>query len=96
MVGHEYHFLLIQIIYFSSYISLRKQRKGLYGREDLNETSIKFIQIRLESEKHFLKIIAIICFVLALTMLQILIAASVVTLFEKGRTTADFSDYIMK
>ncbi len=65
-------FLLTQTMYFASYISLRRQRNALYKRQDLNEASIRMIKIRLESEKNFLTTIAIVCFVLAFTLLPML------------------------
>ena len=70
-------FFLTQIVYFASYISLRKQRNGLYKRQGLNEASIRMIKIRLESEKNFLTTIEIVCSILALTLLPILTILSV-------------------
>lgn len=65
-------FLLTQIMYFASYISLRKQRNGLYKRQDLSEVGIRMIHKRLENENNFLKTIALVCFVLAFTLLPCL------------------------
>ena len=65
-------FLLTQIMYFASYVSLRKHRNGLYKRQDLSEVSIRMIQKKLESENNFLKTIAIVCFVLAFTLMPAL------------------------
>ena len=75
-------FLLIQIMYFASYASLRKQRNELYKRQDLSQASIRMTKTRLESEKNFLITIAIVCFVLALTLLPPLTATFVHILLD--------------
>ena len=80
-------FLLTQIMYLASYISLRKQRKGLYKREDSNENNIRMIEIRLQNEKNFLITIAIVCFVLVVTVLPGLIILFITILFSKNSIT---------
>ncbi len=83
-------FLLTLTMYFASYISLRRQRNALYKRQDLNEASMRMIKIRLESEKQFLTTIAIVCFVLAFTLLPILSIVLVFVIFSAEEWTFDY------
>ena len=83
-------FLLTQTMYFASYVSLRRQRNALYKRQDLNEASMRMIKKRLESEKQFLTTIAIVCFVLAFTLLPILSIVLVFVIFSAEEWTSDY------
>ena len=82
-------FPLTQTMYFASYISLRRQRNALYKRQDLNETSIRMIKIRLQTEKQFLITIAIVCFVLAFTQLPMLTIVLVFVMFSAEEWTTE-------
>ena len=82
-------FLLTQTMYFASYISLRRQRNALYKRQDLNQASIRMIKIRLESENNFLTTIAIVCFVLAFTLLPMLTIAFVFVMLSAEEWTSE-------
>lgn len=62
-------FCCTQIFYLSTFVSLRKQRKKLFTNRDVNEATSRTTKIRLENEKHFLCTIAIVCFVMAFTLL---------------------------
>ena len=83
-------FLLTLTMYFASYISLRRQRNALYKRQDLNEASIRMIKIRLEREKQFLITIAIVCFVLAFTLLPILTILLVFVMFPAEKWSSEY------
>jgi hypothetical protein len=65
-------FLLTQIMYLASYVSLRKQRRELHKRQNSSEDNIRMMKIRLERERNFLITIAIVCSILALTLLPAL------------------------
>ena len=82
-------FLLTQTMYFASYISLRRQRNALYKRQDLNEASIRMIKVRLESENNFLTTIAIVCFVLAFTLLPMLTIVLVFVMLSAEEWTSE-------
>ena len=88
-------FFLTQMMYFAAYISLRRQRKQLSRRNDLGETSIRIIQIRLKNENDFLLTIAIVCSVLVLTLLPMLIMFITMLSADGKWTFANFLNPVM-
>ena len=68
-------FLLIQCTYIASYVSIRKQNLDLQKRQDLSEATVRTTKIRLKMEYNFLRTIAIVCFLLAATVLAFLTMA---------------------
>jgi Na+/melibiose symporter-like transporter len=64
-------------VYIASYISIRRQRMELQNRTSMSEITIRTVQIRLENEKNFLVTIAIVCFVLAATVLPLIVISFV-------------------
>ena len=69
--------MLTLSVYIASYISIRRQRMELQNRTSMSEVTIRTVQIRLENEKNFLVTIAIVCFVLAATVLPFIIMSFV-------------------
>jgi Mg2+ and Co2+ transporter CorA len=65
--------MLTLSVYIASYISIRRQRMELHNRTGMSEITIRTAKIRLENEKNFLVTIAIVCFVLAATVLPFII-----------------------
>ena len=61
--------LLILSVYIASYISIRRQSLHILSRTDMNEVAIRTTKIRLKNEKNFLLTIALVCCVLAVTVL---------------------------
>ena len=61
--------LLILCVYIASYISIRRQSLHILSRTDMNEVAIRTTKIRLKNEKNFLVTIALVCCVLAVTIL---------------------------
>ena len=70
-------FLVTCLFYIGTFISLRKQSKQLYARKDASTTNTRMMQIRLKNEKGFLHTITIVCFVMIITLLPVLILASI-------------------
>ena len=69
--------MLTLSVYIASYISIRRQRMELHNRTSMSEITIRTAKIRLENEKNFLVTIAIVCFVLAATVLPFIIISFV-------------------
>ena len=68
-------FLLTQFVYIASCVSIRKQSRELQMRSDVNETAVRTIKLRLKNENTFLLTIALVCFILAATILPFLTLA---------------------
>jgi hypothetical protein len=69
-------FLVTQCVYIASYISIRKQNTDIQRRDDklciMSEATARTIKLRLKNENNFLLTIAIVCFILAMTILPFL------------------------
>lgn len=65
-------FLLTQLFYLATYISLKKQRQQFLRRQDTSQATLRTIESRLENEKRFLSTLAIVCATLMLTLLPVL------------------------
>ena len=81
------------IFYIASYVSLRRQRRQLPKREDINDTSMKASQIRLKNEQNFLVTISIVCFILFLTFIPYATLIFVYIPVLDKPTDADQSDF---
>ena len=66
-------FLLTNFFYFATYISLKRQRNKLSQRQDMDVANLRANQIRLQNEHQFLVTIAIVCSILAVTVLPMLV-----------------------
>ena len=62
-------FLATQCVYIACYISIKKQNTIVQRKDDMNEATARTIKLRLKNENNFLLTIAIVCFILALTIL---------------------------
>lgn len=86
----SFFFIATQTLYLVTCLSLRKQTKQIIGRQDAtgsqnssfpnSSTVTRAIQVRLQNEKCFLVTTAIICMVLALTVLPALIYYKILSL----------------
>ena len=91
-------FLLTQSVYIASYISIKKQNSNLRTRQDMNETTMKTIKLRLKNENNFLVTIAIACLILGITTLPFLIIRFfwfVVASGEDSKTTNSHPSFFM-
>ncbi|XP_028406016.1 uncharacterized protein LOC114528543 isoform X2 [Dendronephthya gigantea] len=68
-------FFLTQLVYTGSCLSIRKQNRALQTRSDMNETAVRTMKLRLKNENNFLLTIALVCFILAATILPFLTLA---------------------
>ena len=69
-----------QFVYLATYISLRKQRKRLLSGETTDSATNRRLQeTRLRSEKNFMVTTAIVCSILAVTLLPMLVNALLFT-----------------
>ena len=64
-------YLLTNLVYLGTFISLKKQRMELAKTQDPSAPNLRAIQIRLKNEKNFLVTIAILCSILAILILPI-------------------------
>ena len=78
-------------VYIASYISIRRQRMELQNRTSMSEITIRTAQIRLENENNFLVTIAIVCFILAATVLPFIIMTFVTIVNATNRLEGDDS-----
>ena len=62
-------FIFGQVFYLATYISLKKQRGRLFKRQNISESTLGTMKIRLHREKQFLHTIAIVCLILNFTFL---------------------------
>ena len=67
-------FVLTHLFYLGTYLSLKNQRKKLLTEENVTEAAVRAIRIRLENEKNFLTTVAIVCSILAVTLLPRMLA----------------------
>ena len=73
-------FLLTQCVYIASYRSIRNQNRELKRRGNMSETTARTIKIRLKNENNFLLTTAIICFVLAVSILPFMTISFIIIL----------------
>ena len=62
-------FVITQCLCLASCISTRKQNKELQSRQDMNPATERTIKIKLRNESNFIVTIAIVCFVLGVSIL---------------------------
>lgn len=65
-------FVMSQCLCIASCISIRKQNKELQSRQDMNPATERTIKIKLRNESNFIVTIAIVCFVLGVSILPFL------------------------
>ena len=87
-------FLVANLLYLASYISLKRQRRDLCSRSTLSESNKQAIQARLNNEKSFLSTIAIICFIFALTFLPLLLFIFHLHMVEIGQSVEYLTDIV--
>ena len=79
-------FLLTQAFYLATYFSLKKQRERIFKRQNISEAALGTIKIRLQRERQFLHTLAIVCFILNLTLLPTLTFMIVYVIYPKFST----------
>ena len=79
-------FLLTQAFYVATYFSLKKQRERIFKRQNISEAALGTIKIRLQRERQFLHTLAIVCFILNLTLLPTLTFMIVHVIYPKFST----------
>ena len=82
-------FLLTQAFYLATYFSLKKQRERIFKRQNISEAALGTIKIRLQRERQFLHTLAIVCFILNLTLLPTLTFMIVHVIYPKFSNIAE-------
>ena len=65
-------FLSVFIVYFVTYVTLRRQGKHLERRQDLGQATSNLMKARQKQEKRFLATMAIVAFILVIAYLPII------------------------
>ena len=88
-------FFCIYVVYFATYIALRRQRKEFEKRQDISESALKAMKVRQKHEKRFLVTIAIVCFMLTIIFLPVIGMRTIIVLLEnvlEKKTVQDMTD----
>ena len=84
-------FLFVYVVYFATYLALRRQRYELQKTQDPNEGALNAMKVRQKHEKRFLVTIAIVCFTLAIVYIPILVFTAIKILLEMEKIREIYS-----